>query len=104
MNDIEKELEQVQNEADLAVFHKNYLSKTGKLTMMMADLKNMLAEQRAEAGKRLNELKRSIEAKFFQKQAALRAKAVNEKLKHDPLLILLSLQLTNRRAVCIQSP
>ena len=86
MDDIEKELEQIQTENDLAVFHKNYLSKTGKLTMMMADLKNMLAEQRAEAGKRLNELKRNIEVKFFQKQAALRAKAVNEKLKHDPLV------------------
>ena len=80
MDDIEKELEQIQTENDLAVFHKNYLSKTGKLTMMMADLKNMLAEQRAEAGKRLNELKRNIEVKFFQKQAALRAKAVNERI------------------------
>lgn len=86
MDDIEKELEQVQTEDELAMFHKNYLSKTGKLTMMMAGLKDMSAEQRAEAGKRLNELKRTIETKFFQKQAALRAKAVNEKLKHDPLI------------------
>lgn len=86
MDDIEKELEQIQTEAELTVFHKNYLSKTGKLTMMLAGLKDMSAEQRAEAGKRLNELKRVIEVKFFQKQAALRAKAVNEKLKQDPLV------------------
>ena len=83
---MEKELEQIQTETELAVFHKNYLSKTGKLTMMLAGLKDLLAEQRAEAGKRLNELKRTIETKFFQKQAELRAKAVNEKLKHDPLI------------------
>lgn len=86
MDDIEKELEQIQTEAELAVFHKNYLSKTGKLTMMLAGLKDMLAEQRAEAGKKLNELKRAIEIKFFQKQATLRANAVNEKLKQDPLI------------------
>ena len=53
MDDIEKELEQIQNEADLAVFHKNYLSKTGKLTQMLAGLKDMLAEQRAEAARRV---------------------------------------------------
>lgn len=86
MDDMEKELEQIQTEAELAVFHKNYLSKTGKITMMLTGLKDMLAEQRAEAGKRLNELKRKIETKFFQKQAALRAKAMNEKLKQDPLI------------------
>ncbi|MCM1403978.1 MAG: phenylalanine--tRNA ligase subunit alpha [Prevotella sp.] len=86
MDDMEKELEQIQTEAELAVFHKNYLSKTGKLTQMLAGLKDLLAEQRAEAGKRLNALKRAIETQFFQKQAALRAKAVNEKLKHDPLI------------------
>jgi len=86
MDDIEKELEQIQTEPDLAVFHKNYLSKTGKLTQMMTSLKDLPPEQRAEAGKRYNELKRTIEVKFFQKQAALRADAVNEKLKNDPLI------------------
>ena len=86
MDDIEKELEQIQTETELATFHKNYLSKTGKLTQMLAGLKDMTAEQRAEAGKRLNELKRTIEAKFFKKQAALRAQMINEKLKQDPLV------------------
>ncbi len=86
MNDIEKELEQIQTEAEMAEFHKNYLSKTGKLTMMMAGLKDLPASERAEAGKRYNELKRAIESQFFKKQASLRAKAVNEKLKNDPLI------------------
>jgi len=81
-----KELEQIQNEAELSEFHKNYLSKTGKLTMLMAGLKDLLPEQRAEAGKRFNELKRAVEVQFFQKQAILRARAVNEKLKNAPLI------------------
>ena len=49
MEDIEKELEQIQTEADLAVFHKNYLSKTGKLTQMMASLKDLSPEKRENA-------------------------------------------------------
>ena len=86
IDDIEKELEQIKTEAELAEFHKNYLSKTGKLTTMMAGLKDLAPEQRAEAGKRYNEMKRAVEVKFFQKQAVLRAQAVNEKLKNDPLI------------------
>ena len=86
IDDIEKELEQIKTEAELAEFHKNYLSKTGKLTTMMAGLKDLAPEQRAEAGKRYNEMKRAVEVKFVQKQAVLRAQAVNEKLKNDPLI------------------
>ena len=86
IDDIEKNLEQIQTETELSEFHKNYLSKTGKLTAMMASLKDLAPEQRAEAGKRYNELKRAVEVKFFQKQAFLRAQAVNEKLKNDPLV------------------
>ena len=85
-DEILKELEQIQTEEELALFHKNYLSKTGKLTNMMAGLKDLPHEQRAEAGKRYNEIKRTVEAKFFQKQEALRVQAVNEKLKNDPLI------------------
>jgi len=54
--------------------------------MLMAGLKDLLPEQRAEAGKRFNELKRAVEVQFFQKQAILRARAVNEKLKNAPLI------------------
>ena len=86
IDEILKELEQVQTENDLTAFHKNYLSKTGKLTMMMAGLKDLSPEQRAEAGKRYNELKRAVEVEFFKKQAFLKEQAVNEKLKNDPLI------------------
>lgn len=86
IDEILKELEQVQTENDLAAFHKNYLSKTGKLTMMMAGLKDLSPEQRAEAGKRYNELKRAVEIEFFKKQAFLKEQVVNEKLKNDPLI------------------
>lgn len=85
-DEILKELEQIQTEEDLALFHKNYLSKTGKLTNLMTGLKDLPHEQRAEAGKRYNEMKRTVEAKFFQKQEALRVQAVNEKLKNDSLI------------------
>lgn len=81
-----KELNQIQNETDLGVFHKNYLSKAGKLTNMMSSLKDLPPEQRADAGKRFNEIKRAVEVQFFKKQADLRAQAVNEKLKNDPLI------------------
>lgn len=84
--DIEAALSQVNTEAELAAFHKEYLSKTGKLTAMLLGIKDLPADKRAAEGQRLNEFKRKIEQQFFRKQAEMREQAINEKLKADPLI------------------
>ena len=83
---IETELAQIATEAELTTFHKTYLSKTGKLTALLLELKNLPAEQRAVEGKRINELKRRVEVAFFKKQAELREQAINEQLIQDPVV------------------
>ncbi len=84
--DILNELAKIANEADLANFHKKYLSKTGELTAQLQNLKNLPADQRATAGNRINELKRNVEREFFRKQAVLREQAINDQLRADPLI------------------
>ena len=84
--DILNELAKIANEADLANFHKKYLSKTGELTAQLQNLKNLPADQRATAGNRINELKRNVEREFFRKQAVLRDQAINDQLRADPLI------------------
>ena len=84
--DILNELAKITNEADLAAFHKKYLSKTGELTAQLQNLKNIPAEQRAAEGNRINELKRNVEREFFRKQAALREQAINDQLRTDRLI------------------
>lgn len=84
--DILNELAKIANEADLANFHKKYLSKTGELTAQLQNLKNLPADQRATAGNRINELKRNVEREFFRKQTVLREQAINNQLRADPLI------------------
>lgn len=83
---MEVALAKVQTEAELAAFHKEYLSKTGKLTAMLLKIKDLVAERRAAEGQRLNELKRKLEKAFFLKQAEIREQAINKKLEEDQLI------------------
>lgn len=83
---MENELAKVEDEAQLAAFHKEYLSKTGRLTAMLLKIKDLVAEKRAAEGQRLNELKRKFEKAFFLKQAEIREQAINKKLAKDQLI------------------
>ena len=80
---MEKELAKIEDETQLAAFHKEYLSKTGRLTAMLLKIKDLVAEKRAAEGKRLNELKRKFEKAFFMKQTEIREQAINKKLAKD---------------------
>ena len=61
---LESELKKVSSVQQLEELKVRYLGRKGKLTLLLRDLKNLPLEQRAQAGKLLNEKKRWTEQKL----------------------------------------
>ncbi len=78
----QNQLNTVKNTQELSSFWQEYLSKNGKVTQLMKELRNVDKEQRPLMGKLINELKQDIEQCYENtaqniQQAEMRAK--NEK-------------------------
>lgn len=76
-------LESVQNNETLGAFWQDYLSKKGKVPELMKELRNVAAEERAAAGKLINDFKAQVEADYEAaaariKEAALAARNAAE--------------------------
>ena len=84
--EIAKALAGLKTEGDCLEFHKAFLGKDGKVTLGVQGLRTLVPELRAKAGQDLNNLKRSTEAQFFQRQEAIKTAAINERLMSDPLV------------------
>lgn len=84
--EIVKALAGLKSEADCAVFHATFLGKGGKITESLQGLKALPHEERIEAGKSLNMLRKETEDKFFQRQEEIKQTAADAKLMADKLV------------------
>lgn len=62
---------QANDEKELEALRIKYLSKKGLLNELMAEFRNVPAEQKRETGQRINALKTALQAKFDELRAAL---------------------------------
>jgi phenylalanyl-tRNA synthetase alpha chain len=93
----EAELAKIKTEEQLSVFHREYLSKSGKITAAMLGLRDLPPEKRVAAGAELNILKRETEIKFFKLQKAIKDEAVDKKLREDKLVDITVPELDTKR-------
>lgn len=59
------------NEEELEALRLKYLSKKGLINQLMADFRNVAAEQKREVGMRINEAKNALQDRFNQLKAEL---------------------------------
>ena len=60
-----------ENEEQLEALRLKYLSKKGLVNQLMADFRNVAAEQKREVGMRVNELKDALQTRFNELKAQL---------------------------------
>jgi phenylalanyl-tRNA synthetase alpha chain len=85
-SEIKAELAKIKTDAEAGAFHQKYLSKSGVVSGLMVDLRNMPGDQRAAAGAAINALKRETEEQLFSLQRAIKENEINEKLNNDKLV------------------
>ena len=68
---------------DLEAFKLAHLVRKGSINALFDDLKNVPKEIKPEVGKALNELRKSVEEKFSEKEASLNGAAVTKSELHD---------------------
>ena len=61
---VEQSLAAVNSSKTLSAFWQEYLSKNGKVTGLMKELRNVPAAERPAAGKIINEFKQQVQAKY----------------------------------------
>ncbi|MCO5177780.1 MAG: phenylalanine--tRNA ligase subunit alpha [Thermomicrobiales bacterium] len=82
-------LESVRDEAGLADWHRDVLGRKGSLSAAMRELGSLDADERRERGRELNELKQQLEAAFEARQDAIKAEALNERLRTESIDVTL---------------
>lgn len=80
------QLDQVNSPEALETFRVAYLGRKGKLTQLFEGLKDLSGEERRTAGRELNELKNTLEAKFETKRASQVASPRASEEVFDPTL------------------
>lgn len=81
-----KTVEDARSLQDLKV---QYLGKKGKVTGLMKEMKNLSKEERPEYGQKVNELRESIDSAINEKNEALEAAALEERLANETLDVTL---------------
>ena len=96
MSSLEQLLEQAQSEVadstnakDLNDLRVKYLGRKGALTAHLTSLGKMPAEQRAAAGKQINQIKQALSASIESRQAELEAESVETRLAGERLDVTL---------------
>ena len=84
--EIDAELKKVKSEADCGAFHQKFLSKSGKVSLLLAGLRDVAAADRARLGAELNVIKRETEAALFARQQEIKEGELREKLLKDKLV------------------
>lgn len=74
INELLQEVEALKaaNAEELEVLRIKYLSKKGAVNDLMADFRNVAAEQKKEVGMKLNELKNKAQEKIKRLERAVR--------------------------------
>ena len=95
VSDCTAQIASAANLKELGDIKVRVLGKSGELTALLRNLKDLPSEQRPEAGKHMNIARAALEEKFAEKFAALREEEVALHLKKSILL------LTNRSATSV---
>jgi len=82
-------LASVHDEAALHAWYATHLAKKSPLMTALGDLGKLPKEQRAEIGKRGNEVKRALEAAYAEKEQAIQAEALARSLKENAVDVTL---------------
>lgn len=89
IKDVEKEIENIDNLNDLQLFKSKYLGKSGKITLLFKEIKNVPNEEKKDFGKNLNVLKNGVEEVINSKKVIIEEnirKIKNESMKDDETL------------------
>ena len=70
---------------EIVQLKNNYLSKKGKLSSLMSEMRNLTNEERKELGMKINETKATLEKLFFDKLELAQEKKLNEELLKDKI-------------------
>jgi len=82
-------VEQAQDVKALDQVRVDYLGKKGVLTAQLKNLGKLSAEERPQAGAKINEAKQQVEVVIREKKAALESAALAEKLKSESIDVTL---------------
>jgi len=63
-----QELEKIEDKENLNNFYQKYLGKTGKISELMKNIKDVVAEKRKEFGMAVNSIKQKIQDKIAKKE------------------------------------
>lgn len=82
-------LEAVQDSPSLAAWKTAHLGRSSPLAVFLGDLGKLPPEQRPEAGKRGNEIKRALESAFAAREESLKAADLERALQSEKLDVTL---------------
>ncbi len=84
-----KALESVADETSLTGWKTAHLGRNAELAEMLKRLGELEADERPQAGRRINEVKTALEAAFERQTQALRARALEARLREERLDVTL---------------
>ena len=83
------ELETIQSLKDLNDLKVKYIGKNGNITALLRGMKDIPAENRAEFGKMVNDLKEEVAQMISLKETSLKEKEMNDKFNSEAIDITL---------------
>lgn len=81
-----KEIEEIDNLDDLEKVRLDLFGKKGKINALMTGLRDLVNEQKKEAGQKINNLKREIEENLNKKRELLKQKELEAKINNMPFI------------------
>lgn len=76
------DLQKINTAQDLNSFYQNYLGKTGKITELMKNMKNLANEEKKTYGMAINNIKQQIQVLIEQKQKELDEKKIQDMINN----------------------
>ncbi len=84
-----KELEVLTSTKNLSELRAKYIGKSGEVTALLRGMKDVPADQRAQFGKMVNELKEEIAGYFTKKEEILKSEELNRKFQAEAIDVTL---------------
>ncbi len=78
-------LKQAQNKIELQEIYNLYLSKKGKVSGLMAKMKDLSVEEKPKFGAKVNVLKQALEEAYGFAQVRIQQHAILENMEHDKI-------------------
>ncbi len=85
LQNAKSELEKVQSVKELNDLKVKFLGKSGDITALMKEMKNIPANERSEYGKQVNDLKTLVANLISEKEITLKEKELAEKLEKEKI-------------------